>query len=136
MEIARDSVPKNMGNDQEEKMKDNVKKIADNKKTSQAASSSSDSSSDSDNEPEIVYDECVGASSSDEEPAPAAARGHVALFTWPCPRSYPRTLEDRQKLKQLKPEDVTKENQNDIMLNVAWLVFQTRLFNGWAKLYN
>ena len=69
------------------------------------SSSSSDSESDTPN-----YTENEGESSDSEAyvATPSAAKKkHVALFTWACPRSYPRDLEQRKRRKELKPSDVT-----------------------------
>ena len=104
-----------------------ITQTADKTEAAKESSDTSDSDSDSVQEPEIEWIACEGDSSDEEEPAKASARAHIGLFNWPCPRSYPAQLEDRRKLKQLKPEDLSKEEQNGIMLK-AGVCFMSGLF--------
>ena len=82
---------------------------------------SDSSDSDSDEESDIEYVEMVGPDDSDDEdaaPAPAHKRAEVAMFTWSCPKSYPKTIENRKKIKHLKPADLSKQEQTDITVKI------------------
>ena len=101
------------------------------------SSSSTSSSSDSDSErvlvvvdapegaaagdanPQVLGDlpappawvESVGESDdeSNDEGADSTKRAECGQFVWPCPRQYAASYEERWRKKQLKPEDLTKE---------------------------
>ncbi len=57
-----------------------------------AADDSESDTTDSESEPgaEAKLSEASGDSSDDDQTTPAAPseRGHICMFTWPCPRSY------------------------------------------------
>ena len=82
-----------------------VVKMPSSKSSGKRSSSSSSSSS----EDEIEMAEAQGSSSEDSaEPAKPAERGMIGMWTWPCPRTYPKKREDRERQRCLKPADWDK----------------------------
>ena len=65
------------------------------------------------NEPDKTLtemEEAEGESSgfSEDEASGTTARGHCGQFVWPCPREYPKSLQERKRQKWLKPTDLGK----------------------------
>ena len=101
---------------------DQSKEVDPTKEADAAATKSDTSSSTSDSESEVEYVEPIpGPEVSDEEMEvfPSHKRAHLALFNWSCPNNYPKDLEQRRKRKHLKPEDLSKKEETDIMNSVA-----------------
>ena len=77
--------------------------------SSKSSGKRSSSSSSSASEDGVEMAEAQGSSSEDSmEPAKAAERGMVGMWTWPCPRTYPKKREDRERQRCLKPADWDK----------------------------
>jgi hypothetical protein len=49
-------------------------------------------------------------------PSLAKARGRCGMFTWPCPRSWGATLNDRKFLNVLKPDDMSRQSVSQLMV--------------------
>ena len=71
-------------------------------------------------EPAGIHVDCQGESSdeNDENPVSVKHRSQTLMWTFPTPRSYLGSLEDRRKANKFIPRDFTRKDMADIFLDV------------------